>query len=139
MRFVVDASVAIKWLVAETDSKRADRLLLHELCAPGFLYLECANALWRFVRRGEATVEQAREKLRALHRLDISQVPQSDLVHRALKIACTLDHPTYDCLYLAAAERENARVVTADTRLLNKLAASTLDHLALSLQTAAAN
>ncbi len=139
MKFVVDASVALKWLVAEADSKAADTLLKHELCAPGFIYLECANALWRFTKRGEATMEQARDKLRALHRLKIARVEQSSLVTRALEIACALGHPVYDSLYLAAAERQQCRVVTADSRLLNKLAASAFAPLAISLQGAAAN
>ena len=55
MRLVVDASVAVKWLVEEEDSEAADRLLeqRHELFAPRLMASEVGNALWRKVRMGE--------------------------------------------------------------------------------------
>jgi len=36
----------------------------------------------------------------------------------ALTIAHDLDHPIYDCFYLALAERERAPLISADKRLL---------------------
>ena len=39
----------------------------------------------------------------------------------ATGIAVMLDHPAYDCIYLAMAEAEGTRFVTADDRLLRKL------------------
>lgn len=35
----------------------------------------------------------------------------------ALALACHLNHPVYDCLYLALARREAALLLTADQRL----------------------
>ena len=46
-RLVVDASVAIKWVVPEAGSERAITLLDHGLVAPDLLFSECANILWR--------------------------------------------------------------------------------------------
>jgi predicted nucleic acid-binding protein len=43
----------------------------------------------------------------------------------ALALACHLDHPVYDCLYLALARREAAQLLTADQRL-EKLASKVL-------------
>ena len=43
---VIDASVAIKWVVAEPDSQTALALFRHRLFAPDLLVAECANALW---------------------------------------------------------------------------------------------
>ncbi len=42
-----------------------------------------------------------------------------------LALACHLDHPLYDCLYLALARREAATLLTADQRL-QRLAATVL-------------
>ncbi|CAK0765212.1 hypothetical protein CCP3SC1_450009 [Gammaproteobacteria bacterium] len=39
----------------------------------------------------------------------------------ATQIAIMLDHPAYDCLYLAMAEAEQTRFVTADDRLRKKI------------------
>lgn len=55
MRIVVDASVAVKWLVAEEGSDVANRLLTDggDLYAPRLMASEVANALWRKARLGE--------------------------------------------------------------------------------------
>jgi predicted nucleic acid-binding protein len=38
-----------------------------------------------------------------------------------LVTAIELDHPAYDCLYLALAVENDCRFVTADERLVNKI------------------
>jgi predicted nucleic acid-binding protein len=44
---VVDASVALKWVIDEDGSEAAGALLLEEpLAAPDLLMVECANVLW---------------------------------------------------------------------------------------------
>ena len=61
MRLVIDAGVAVKWLVAEEGSDAADRLLANgdDLYAPRLMASEVANALWRKVRLGEIERSQA--------------------------------------------------------------------------------
>jgi predicted nucleic acid-binding protein len=54
-RLVIDARVAVKWVVPEPDSTRAEVLLDHGLVAPDLLFVECANVLWEKVRRGPRT------------------------------------------------------------------------------------
>ena len=39
------------------------------------------------------------------------------LADEALRIAVAINHPAYDCFYLALARREAAPLVTADKRL----------------------
>jgi predicted nucleic acid-binding protein len=46
-------------------------------------------------------------------------VPMSPLSPRASKMSFQLDHPIYDCVYLALAERESAVFATADVKLAN--------------------
>jgi hypothetical protein len=52
---------------------------------------------------------------------------------RAFALAHELDHPVYDCLYLALAEIEDVRMVTADRRLLERLRGSAWQELARPL------
>jgi predicted nucleic acid-binding protein len=40
------------------------------------------------------------------------------LIERAIAMAVALQHPIYDCLYLACAERAGAQLATADRRLV---------------------
>ena len=51
---VVDASVAVKWMLPEPLANMAIRLQSpsHQLHAPSFLDIELANVLWKKVRQG---------------------------------------------------------------------------------------
>jgi predicted nucleic acid-binding protein len=55
------------------------------------------------------------------------------LAPRAVAIAGQLDHPVYDCLYLALAEAEQADLFTADTRLIGKVQATSWEQRTVSL------
>ena len=48
---IVDASVALKWVLDEDDSHLARALAERNLAAPDLLWSECANGLWRWVVR----------------------------------------------------------------------------------------
>ena len=97
--YVVDASVAVKWLVTEAFSAEATRLLDAglTLIAPELLFAEAANALWAICRRGD--------------------------IASASRLAIDLDHPVYDCFYLALAVQEQYPVVTADRRFYDAVSA----------------
>ena len=120
-RLVIDASVAVKWVVAEPDSDRTELLLDHRLVAPDLLFAECANVLWKKVRRGELTQAEADIAAQTLEAADLAVVPTRGYVAIATSMAVELDHPAYDAVYLAVAEAANLRIVTADDRLVRKL------------------
>jgi predicted nucleic acid-binding protein len=117
---VIDASVAIKWVIDEPGTKEALSLLRHRLFAPDLLVAECANILWKKVRRRELTLEEAGLAARLLQRADIELAPMRALLEPATKLAIALDHPAYDCTYLALAESMSCDLVTADQRLSTK-------------------
>ena len=118
-RFVVDASVAVKWLVPEIHTQEAELLLdsTHVLLAPELLYAEVGNALWKRVRRRELSGEEASLVLGALHRFTLEVTPTRALVNSALELALQADCTVYDGLYLALAIHDECRLVTADSRL----------------------
>jgi len=116
--YVVDASVVIKWVVGEPETVQALALRQHRLSAPDLLVPECANILWKKVRRNEMTGDEALFAARLLDRADIELVPARGLIEAATSLAVALDHPAYDCLYLCLSERSGRPLVTADTRLL---------------------
>ena len=126
MIVVVDASVAIKWFILEPD-RAAARLLLEpgqRLLAPELIVAEVANALWRRVVASEADPRQVAATVASLPRFFGRLFTLAPLAARAMEIAAELRHPVYDCFYLALAEDENAVVVTADRRLIGRLAGS---------------
>ena len=125
MELVVDASVAVKWLVEEEDSERASRLLSGggQLHCPRLLASEVASALRRKALRGELELGFARARLASLVRMPVSWHPDESLASDAIRLAFAYDRTAYDCLYLALAYRLDARLVTADLRFANALAA----------------
>jgi predicted nucleic acid-binding protein len=113
---VVDASVALKWVLAEPGQAAAEALLDEDLIAPSLWLLEAANALWRRNLRGELGVDEAEERLSELFNAPVTSIPIEEDLSAAVALAQRLGHPVYDCLYLALAMREQAQVVTADRR-----------------------
>ena len=118
MKQVVDASVALKWVLDEPGKEAADILLDGDLLAPSLWLIEAANALWKRSQRGELRAGEAAAMLAELRNAPVTTVPIETDVAAALDIAARLGHPVYDCLYLALALREGAEVVTADRRFV---------------------
>ena len=93
--------------------------------APELMLTEVANALWRLQRGSQLEADGLQRRLsRAAELVDVIE-PDRHLQAEALALACHLDHPVYDCLYLALARREAAALLTADQRL-QQLAARVL-------------
>jgi predicted nucleic acid-binding protein len=123
MLLVVDASVAVKWVLKEPDSDAARRIADRaELLAPDLLWAELGNVLWRHQRSGELTPTDARDLLFTLRAVPVRTYALFPLLPLALEIAVTIGHSIYDCIYLALADQEDCRVVTADRRLQNAVA-----------------
>lgn len=121
-RFVVDASVAVKWYLPEIHDVHARRLLVGGgLFAPDLIFSEVANILWKRVRAGQVLEAEAQAVAQALCALPLSIVPSLPLTLSALAIACGTQSTVYDSLYLALAVRERAVMVTADEKLVNAL------------------
>lgn len=123
MTRVVDASVALRWFVQAPGSPEAAVLLAADepLVAPELVVAEVANAAWKLVRAGQIGREHGARVAAAIGQAFDALVPAADLAPRAWAIAGELDHPVYDALYLALAEREEAAVVTADQRLVARV------------------
>ena len=116
MRIVVDASVALKWVLNEPDSDTALALREHELVAPALWLAEAANALWRAERVGQLTAGEAVGLLADLASAPIAAFPMDRYLDSSLRLAMELRHPVYDCIYLALAIQHGTHVITADRR-----------------------
>jgi predicted nucleic acid-binding protein len=121
-KLVIDASIAIKWVVEEEGTPAALALRQQaKLIAPELLVAECANILWKKVLRGELSREEAVLAARLLEGAEIELLPTRSLLEVATRMSIELNHPAYDCLYLALAAKNKCQFVTADNRLLQKL------------------
>ncbi|MCC6908599.1 MAG: type II toxin-antitoxin system VapC family toxin [Phycisphaerales bacterium] len=125
---VVDASVAAKWFLPEAGSREASALLhsAHRLIAPDLLWIEVAAVAWKAARRGGLSADEARQIAADCATFPVEIFESLPLLPRAVAIAAAADRTVYDCVYVALAERERARMITADARLVNALSAKGL-------------
>ncbi len=112
---IVDASVALKWVIEEDGSDAARSLIENEeLAAPDLIFIECANALWAKVRRKQIDRSDAMAAFAAIEAAPISNISSRAHVAGAQAIAFEIEQTAYDSLYLAVALAERAQLVTAD-------------------------
>lgn len=123
---VVDASIALKWVLPEPDSSVAVALLDEwltnglEIIAPSWFAGEVANILYRRARRGTFSIQEAHQALTGV--LDVVEcMPESSAeAHRAMDIAnATARAATYDAMYLALALTVGVEYWTADEIFFN--------------------
>lgn len=117
---IADASVLVKVVVDEEWSAVARERLrsAEQIVCPDLAFAEAYMAVWKKWRRGELPAEHVERTPSALRRLVTKSVPLAVLFESAAALSRSLDHPIYDCFYLALAERERLPLVTADERML---------------------
>lgn len=91
--------------------------------APDLLFAEVGNTLWKKTLRGELTAAESRQLMQNVEHIAVETVPCRDLATDAHALALVTSRSVYDAMYLALAARLETRVVTADERLVNALAA----------------
>jgi predicted nucleic acid-binding protein len=121
---VIDASVAVKWYLEEPLSDEASALLAapHELHAPELLLLEADSVLRRRMRQRRIDIFHADQSRASLRLLPIRWHPiDRTLIDLSWDVTGRTAVSAFDGLYLALAELLNARVVTADLKLLESV------------------
>ena len=119
---IIDASVAVKWVVDEPNGNKAEKLLGEPLAAPALWLAEAASALWSKCRRRDISEDEVRRACVTLRQAPVSQISLELLLPAAIDYALTLQHPVYDCFYLAAAHIHETYMVTADLRFARRVA-----------------
>ncbi len=79
------------------------------------------NAGWKAQRQRAISLDQFQAIAELAPGLFSELVTAAPLLSRAEHWCRALDHPAYDCLYLALAEMRSAVLLTQDQRLLKKL------------------
>lgn len=117
---VLDASAALSLITqdpAASDlARQVEQMAL--VLAPELMLTEVANALWKLQRAGSLDGIDPQLLLADARDLVDQIEPDRNLQVEALALASYLNHPVYDCLYLALARREAATLLTTDQRLL---------------------
>jgi len=122
-RIVLDASAAVRVIQASELSEELLRHLEHAslVVTPDLYCSEVGNALWKYVRAGELSLEDATERLEEALNLTDLMVPDSQLIAEALAAAAMYQHPVYDMMYAVLARRHGATLVTVDRSFASRL------------------
>jgi len=126
---VVDASVVVDWVAPNADPGLPAVAVLSrlaaddaELLAPRLLIEEVSNALLTGVRRERWSGAAADAAQGLLRQLPVRLLDEPRDLDRAWDLARRYDnHPIYDLVYVALAERRRTRLITADSRLRQTL------------------
>jgi len=126
---VVDASVGIKLVIVESLSGEAHALFAHlardpaaRFYVPDLFDLECANILWKQIQRFGYPLADAQVNLATLMALALQRLSVTTLVADALAIAAQHAISAYDACYVAASHRLGVPLITADSKLVAKMA-----------------
>ena len=131
---VVDASLALKWLVEEERSDEAISWAAkqEQLIAPTLMRVEVANALFKKARDGEIESGAVPYAFASLSTFITNWTELDDVVSDALLLALELRHPVYDCCYLALAQQQGLQVATAGVKLIRRCRGTRAEHLILN-------
>jgi predicted nucleic acid-binding protein len=119
---VIDASVAVKWVLAETGGAAAEEILQQygegkvQLIAPRLLSAEVASAISTRCRRKLLTPSGAQKAYGFFEAVKPILVDESSLMHKALSLAVDHHLSFWASVYLAVAIAFRADLVTADAR-----------------------
>ena len=127
--FVLDCSLAAKWVLPEPD--RAPALALFEryasgevlLIAPDMLLAEFASLLARHNRRKQISAQQAHQAFSLMTKCAPRLFDTRPRLPRALDLSLQHQLSLWDCVYLALALEHDCPVLTADRRLFRAGAA----------------
>jgi predicted nucleic acid-binding protein len=120
MTLTIDASGALKLAFEEAGSSQAQDVVSgpDALIAPDLILFEVHHVLRKRMRRGEITRAALISASAAIQHVFEAIEPSGGLFDQARDLSISLDHPIYDCFYIALAERSRATLVTADAKQL---------------------
>jgi predicted nucleic acid-binding protein len=116
MTLVIDASAAYGLLLGN----QGDALLENDgdLIAPDLIVAELLNTRWKMARAG-APAPAVESVLEFLTHVRVK--PSLPYAATAAQLSIRMNHPVYDCFYVATAQQENMKLLTSDAHLARKL------------------
>jgi predicted nucleic acid-binding protein len=117
---VLDANAAVEVVL---QRPMAEKLTAHlseadSVIAPTLFVSEVTNVFWKYQRLTDLSLQDCEQALEQTLALPDDFVDEYDFVREAFKLSCTLEHSAYDVMYLIAARRNNAVLLTLDKKLI---------------------
>lgn len=127
---VVDASVAAKWHLPEAGEEHAARALALlaqfqtgklTLIAPRHIRFEVPSALTVAAAQSRITIAHAQTAIDDFLNLALPTFDDTPLLSAAFPLVTQYRIAFYDAVYLALAQREHVRLITADRKCYNRI------------------
>ncbi|MDT7043472.1 type II toxin-antitoxin system VapC family toxin [Candidatus Nitronereus thalassa] len=108
------------------DESLAVLTQVDSVLVPDSFRAELVNVVWQWIREHQQTLEVGMDVLTDADALITYAAPADELWERALELSVEANHPAYDTLCVALAERENTGLITYDTKLRKKFQNQTI-------------
>ena len=133
MIVTIDVSAAVEVVMGRPKQQSIISVLekAEWTIAPSLYIYETANVMWKYNKIQNYTVTELLHKTRQTFDLVDQFIKAEDLYEEAMPLACKLNHPAYDTMYLIACRRKNATLLSLDSILID--AAHKIDITVISL------
>lgn len=123
MKYVVDASVSVKWYVPEIYEQEAVSLLRgkNQFHVPELIFPEFGNIIWKKVRRGDITKAEGEKIITEFSKRKLVIHSHKKIIIPAYIGAESSGQTVYDWTYLALAVSLSCEMVTADEKFYKAL------------------
>lgn len=85
--------------------------------APALYVYEAANVMWKYHQISGLPKAELSHVFQHMVELVDEFIGAEQLAEKAITLACELNHPVYDAVYLVACQNWNAALLTLDTKL----------------------
>ncbi|MFN3549689.1 MAG: type II toxin-antitoxin system VapC family toxin [Mesorhizobium sp.] len=115
---IIDANLATYWYVPSPFSGSASAYIGRiDLAAPQIVMPEAANALLKYMRAGQISVDDFFTAIDHIPKVITTLIDDASLTASAARLSFAHSHTIYDCLYLALALQRGEPLATADGRM----------------------
>jgi len=120
MIITLDASAAVEVVMNRPHRQAIVSVIIKAdwIIAPTLYMYEITNVMWKYNKLCNIPVNDLTRKAGYLLELVNEYIEARDIYEEALSLACDINHPTYDAMYLVAGRKNNASLLTLDSRLI---------------------
>jgi predicted nucleic acid-binding protein len=119
MIVVLDASAAVEIVLQREGAEQLGDVLRQAdwVIAPTLFISEVTNVFWKYQNILDYPYASCEKSIEQAIALPDDYLNEIDLYREAFNMACKLNHPVYDMLYLILARRNSAVLLTMDKKL----------------------
>lgn len=117
---VLDASAAIEIVLHRNSADKVAEYVgkADWVIAPTLFIAEVTNVFWKYQKFEDFPFRSSEKGIEQAISIPDDYINELDLYREAFKLACTLNLPVYDMIYLVVARRNNGVLLTMDRQLM---------------------